>query len=188
MTGGVRADLADVRPGWATSGRSGGPTLCEVTEACFGSSSERLLGAGAVMPLTDPSKPKACVISGAQANGFYDHNTRDFHGLAIINGPRSGITVWDFDDLTELSCPVEPPNVRTARGCHVYTEWAGEGRGYRVHPGLDILGEGGIAVFYAPGEKTFLHSTFTDLGLLRAQIPDRQTKRSRSTSPHTEES
>lgn len=143
------------------------PTLGEITRDCFGDDlGGLLLQNGAVVPLTDPDRPKACILRGVLKDGWHDPDFADFHGLAIICGPRSGITVWDFDDLDLLGPPIEPPNVLTTKGCHVYAVFDGERRKINVVPGLDVLGEGGIAVFHAPGAKEFIHPNILEADLI----------------------
>ena len=72
----------------------------EITREKFGNDAKRLLDAHAIIPLVDPSKPKAG-INGWNM-GFDPTQSIKFHSLAVLTGPRSGITVWDIDsaDIT----------------------------------------------------------------------------------------
>lgn len=135
--------------------------LEEITREKFGDEASRLLEAHAIIPLVDPTHPKAGIKNWHM--GFDPRQALKFHSLAVLTGPRSGITVWDIDSA-DIDPPVVP-NVRTAKGSHIYTKHAGEARKIKVVDGLDVLGNNGYAIFYGP-EKTFVHADLADLHLM----------------------
>lgn len=157
-------------------------TLADITRECFGDRADELLRNGVILPLKDsrPDRAKQCTIAGWNKTGFRGDDCTDFHSLAVICGRRSGITVWDFDDLDVTPCPVDPPNIITEHGCHVWAEYSGERRSIGLLPQLDVLGDGGYAIFYAPGKRTFIHRDLTpsrvmaDLTGATIDGPDRQ--------------
>jgi hypothetical protein len=133
----------------------------EITREKFGDDAKRLLNAHAIIPLVDPSKPKSGIKDWNK--GFDPTQLVKFHSLAVLTGPRSGITVWDIDSA-DITPPVTP-NVRTAKGSHIYTRHAGEARKIKVVDGLDVLGNNGYAIFYGPG-KSFIHADPADLHVM----------------------
>jgi len=95
--------------------------LTEITRERFGVDADRLLDAHAVIPLINHKNKKA-PIAGWQA-GFDPSIDIGFHSLALLTGPRSGITVWDVD--CDDRVPPTQPNVRTSKGIHIYTAHEG---------------------------------------------------------------
>jgi len=140
--------------------------LIEVTQQCFGDAADRLLEARAILPLNDQKNPKACRIPRWQ-EGVDPYIHWRFHSLAVLTGQRSDLTVWDFDGAKP---PIATPNVVTTKGAHVYTKWDKEGRRIGAAPGLDVLGEGGYAIFYGP-DKTFVHPRLSPREPLQALLP-----------------
>lgn len=132
--------------------------LQEITYDLFGDDAQRLLDAQAIVPLINPTQPKAAIKGW---NDGFDPNTEiGFHSLGLLVGKRSGITVWDIDSV-DLTPPVDP-NVKTFKGCHIYTAYAGERRKIGVVQGLDLLGENSYAIFYGEG-KEFVHPELAPL-------------------------
>jgi hypothetical protein len=129
-----------------------------VTIDCFGSQlGGTLLQSGAILP----------VIGKRPATGISHHNDGvdlsrsygDFDGLAIINGPLSGILAVDLDD-TRLTPPA-PFNVVTGKGGHIYTKWDGQRRRIAFAKHVDLLGAGGYCVFFGPGRR-FVSANLAD--------------------------
>lgn len=141
--------------------------LEQITHEKFGDDADRLLEARAIIPLVDPAKPKSGIKNWNY--GFDPRQPIDFHSLAVLTGPRSGMTVWDIDSA-DITPPVKP-NVVTSKGCHVYTDHAGEARKIKVADGLDVLGNNGYAIFFAP-DKSFLHAERADLQMMTDWMKD----------------
>jgi hypothetical protein len=89
--------------------------LRELTLDCFGTElGSHLLDKRAILTVVD----KVCRIQGWQYGLDPDAEYGSFNGLAVLNGPESGMTTIDID-TAELLPPVQF-NVRTARGGHIY--------------------------------------------------------------------
>lgn len=131
--------------------------LEEITKRLFGDDADRLLQAHAIIPLIDQSKPKAGMVGWR--DGFDPAREVQFHSLGLLVGERSGITVWDAD-THDLTPPVDP-NVKTAKGWHIYTPHQNESRAIKPVAGLDVLGNRGFAIFYGRN-KEFLHPRLAD--------------------------
>lgn len=131
--------------------------LIHITREKFGEDAERLLDAHAIIPINNEHNRKAA--SAGWPSGHDPQIAVPFHSLAILTGPKSGLTVWDIDSH-EIVTPVDP-NVRTAHGCHVYTRHVGEPRKIRYAPDVDLLGSDGYAIFHAD-DREFLHPVLTE--------------------------
>lgn len=132
--------------------------LEQLTRERFGDDAQRLLDAHAIIPLVNPAQPKAAIKGWM--DGFDPTREIGFHSLGLLVGERSGITVWDIDSI-DLTPPADP-NVKTFKGCHVYTSHSGERRKIGVVKGLDILGENSYAIFYGK-DKEFVHPQLAPL-------------------------
>ncbi len=126
-------------------------SIRQATIECFGPDLGRhLLDNRAILPVWG----KVCKVPGWQYGIDPDGEYGGHDGLAILNGPRSGIATIDIE-----SVDVHPPvgfNVRTAKGGHIYMPWSGHRRLPAFAAKIDVLGAG-YAVFFGPG-KTFLHA------------------------------
>lgn len=131
--------------------------LVRITQEKFGDDAPRLLDAHAIIPINNKQNRKAASKDWTQG---HDPFTKvQFHSLALMTGPRSGITVWDFDSH-DIEAPVSP-NVLTAHGCHIYTKHAGEPRKIRYAPDVDLLGQNSYAVFHSE-DRQFVHPALAD--------------------------
>lgn len=119
---------------------------------------QRLLDNRVILPVKADKSP---------AQGFFRYNDGadldkpfgSYEGLAIINGPLSGIVAVDLDS-TDLNPPVEL-NVRSRKGGHIFLPWQGQKRQTRIAPSVDMLGAGGYSIFTGPG-KEFISPKLAD--------------------------
>jgi hypothetical protein len=118
----------------------------------------QLLNSRAILPVQANKQPAA---------GIRDYNNGvelnkpigPWAGLAIINGPLSGIVAVDID-RHDLAPPVSF-NVKTQKGGHIWIPWQGERRQHNFVPGVDILGTGGYSIISGP-DKEFISSVVAD--------------------------
>jgi hypothetical protein len=121
-----------------------------VTIDCFGSQlGGALLQAMAILPVN--GKRPAAGVSKYNDGVDLACGYGEFDGLAIVNGPLSGILAVDLDD-TRLMPPV-PFNVVTGKGGHIYTRWDGQRRRIAFAKHVDLLGAGGYSIFFGPGRR-----------------------------------
>ncbi len=136
--------------------------LQEITRELFGDDADRLLDAHAVVPLNHPVNMKAPVKGWR--GGFDPAREVQFHSLALVTGVRSGITVWDFDDLDRWTPPATA-NVKTTKGMHIYTAREGIPKSASKIDKFDLLDEGRCAIFFGPG-KTFIKPDLTPVDVM----------------------
>ena len=124
----------------------------------------KLLEQGLIVPIGREKMPMG---KWKQPDGQYRYNydtCRSSHfnapSFAVILGGTSGLMCYDYDDNELLAETGIEPNVKSARGGHIYVQHSPDVKstiGYNELK-LDILSDKHYAIFCAPG-KTVVHST-----------------------------
>lgn len=151
----------------------------EQTLALFGPElGSKVLTNGAVLPVRANKRP-AAGIRGYNNGVDLSAPFGPYDGLAVVNGPLSGIVAVDID-RQDLQPPVDF-NVRTSKGGHIWIPWQEERRQPNFIPGVDILGTGGYSIFTGPG-KEFISPIFADRDLVMDWLASLSTQSRKTTA------